>query len=60
MSPYESIGETATKILVKSAEVWPKAIGLQSDLAFDVKKYQERKTVGREVGSWFCEEENGL
>lgn len=56
MSPYESIGEASTKVLVSAAEAWPKAIGLQASLAFDVKRYQLLKLAGKEVGSWFCEE----
>ena len=54
MNPYESIGEAATKALIKAAEKWPKAISMQSDLALNVKEYQLHKLVGKEVGSWFC------
>lgn len=53
MSLYEKLGEAATQVLVSAAKEWPKAIGLQSSLAFDVKKYQTYKQAGKEVGSWF-------
>lgn len=36
MSPYESIGEVATKVLVKAAESWPKAVGLQSERKLEI------------------------
>lgn len=58
MSPYENLGDLATKILVKSAEIWPKAVGMQQEMSHEVKKYQIRKMAGKEVGSWFCEVES--
>jgi hypothetical protein len=53
MSKYEELGEQATKILVKSAEIWPKAIGMQQEFAHVVRKYQIDKQTGKEVGEWF-------
>ncbi len=54
MSPYQALGELSTKILVKSAEIWPKAVGLQQEMSHEVKRYQLWKQAGKEVGSWFC------